>query len=26
MEAEDLKGGKYVPRAKFDHLEFEWVD
>ncbi|KAI0253200.1 hypothetical protein BJV78DRAFT_1123425 [Lactifluus subvellereus] len=26
MEAEGLKGGKYVPLAKFDHLDFEWVD
>ena len=26
MEAENLKGGKYVPRAKFDHVDYEWVD
>jgi hypothetical protein len=26
MEAEGLKGGKYVPIAKFEHLDFEWVD
>jgi hypothetical protein len=25
MEAEGLKGGKYEPRAKFEHLDFEWV-
>lgn len=26
MEAEDLKGGNYVPKAKFDHVDCEWVD
>jgi hypothetical protein len=26
MEAEGLKGGKYNPRAKFEHLDFDWVD
>lgn len=26
MEAEGLEGGKYTPRAKFEHLNFEWVD
>jgi hypothetical protein len=26
MEAEGLKGGKYKPKAKFEHLNFEWVD
>ena len=26
IEAEGQKGGNYVPRAKFDHLDFEWVD
>jgi len=26
MEAEDLKGGKYVPKAKFDLEGCEWVD
>jgi len=26
MEAEGLDGGKYVPRAKFEEQEFEWVD
>ena len=26
MEAEGLEGGKYTPRAKFEHLDFEWVD
>ncbi|KAI0003871.1 hypothetical protein BJV74DRAFT_812169 [Russula compacta] len=26
MEAENLKGGKYVPRAKFEQLDYEWVD
>jgi hypothetical protein len=26
MEAEGLEGGRYTPRAKFEHLDFEWVD
>ena len=26
MEAEGLEGGKYTPRAKFEHMDFEWVD
>ena len=26
MEAEGLEGGKYTPKAKFEHLNFEWVD
>ena len=26
MEAEGLEGGKYRPRAQFEHLNFEWVD
>ncbi|KAI9444606.1 hypothetical protein H4582DRAFT_2108483 [Lactarius indigo] len=26
MEAEGLKGGKYVPKAKFQHFDHEWVD
>jgi len=26
MEAEGLDGGKYVPRARFENQEFEWVD
>ena len=26
MEAEGLPGGKYVPKAKFQHLDYEWVD
>ena len=26
MEAEGLEGGKYRPRAQFEHLDFEWVD
>jgi hypothetical protein len=26
MEAEGLKGGKYRPMAKFEHLDFDWVD
>ncbi|KAF8491994.1 hypothetical protein F5888DRAFT_1619394 [Russula emetica] len=26
MEAEGLEGGKYTPKAKFEHLDFEWVD
>jgi hypothetical protein len=26
MEAEGLEGGKYAPRAKFEHLDFEWAD
>ncbi|KAI0308384.1 hypothetical protein B0F90DRAFT_1682382 [Multifurca ochricompacta] len=26
MEAEGLKNGKYMPKAKFEHLDFEWVD
>jgi hypothetical protein len=26
MEAEGLKGGKYEPKAKFEHVDFEWVD
>jgi len=26
MEAEGLEGGKYKPRAKFEHLDYEWVD
>jgi hypothetical protein len=26
MEAEGPEGRKYVPNAKFEHLDFEWVD
>jgi len=26
MEAEGLEGGEYTPRAKFEHMDFEWVD
>jgi hypothetical protein len=26
MDAEGLKGGKYEPKAKFDHLNHEWVE
>jgi hypothetical protein len=26
MEAEGLEGGKYTPRAKFEELDFDWVD
>ena len=26
MEAEGLEEGKYTPKAKFEHLDFEWVD
>jgi hypothetical protein len=26
MDAEGLEGGKYSPRAKFDHVQYEWVD
>jgi hypothetical protein len=26
MEAEGQIGGKYVPKAKFEHLDFMWVD
>lgn len=26
MEAEGLEGGRYRPRAQFEHLDFEWVD
>ena len=26
MEAEGLEGGKYLPKAKFEHLDHEWVD
>lgn len=26
MEAEGLEGGKYTPRAKFEHVDFDWVD
>jgi hypothetical protein len=26
MEAEDLEGGKYVPKPKLDLKECEWVD
>jgi hypothetical protein len=26
MEAKGLKGVDYVPRAKFDHTDYEWVD
>jgi len=26
MEAEGMEGGKYTPRAKFEHLDFDWVD
>jgi len=25
-DAEGLEGGKYSPRAKFDHMECEYVD
>ena len=25
-EAEGLDEGKYTPGAKFEHLDFEWVD
>jgi hypothetical protein len=25
MDAEGLEEGKYTPRAKFEHLDFEWV-
>ncbi len=25
-DVENLEGGKYTPRAKFEHLEYEWVD
>ncbi|KAI9455939.1 hypothetical protein BJY52DRAFT_1384548 [Lactarius psammicola] len=26
MEAEGLEGGKYVPKAKFQEFDYEWVD
>ena len=26
MDAEGLEGGRYTPRAKFEQLNFEWVD
>ena len=26
MEAEGMEEGKYTSRAKFEHLNFEWVD
>ena len=26
MEAEGLEGGRYTPRAKFEHLDFKWED
>jgi len=26
MEAKGLKGGDYVPKARFDHADCEWVD
>jgi hypothetical protein len=26
MEAEGLEGGRYTPKAKFEDLDFEWVD
>ena len=26
MDAEGLKGGKYKPKAEFEHLDFDWVD
>ena len=26
MNADCLKEGKYTPKAKFEHCEFEWVD
>ena len=26
MEAEGLEGGKYKPKAKFEDLDYEWVD
>jgi hypothetical protein len=25
-DAEGLEGGKYEPKAKFEDLDFEWVD
>jgi uncharacterized protein (DUF2235 family) len=26
MEAEGLEGGPYTPRAKFEHMDFKWVE
>ena len=26
LEAEGLEGGKYEPKAKFEDLDYEWVD
>jgi hypothetical protein len=26
MDADCLERGKYKPKAKFEHSEFEWVD
>lgn len=26
MESDELEGGRYVPKAKFQKLPYEWVD